>query len=153
VDARANAAVKSIAVPTRAWLAGRQSIAVTAAARVGFGVVMLARPASLARSLGVDRGSAQRTAFVARFFGARDLVLGASTLVAVARGRDVVTWAWTSVASDVADAVVAAGAARAGQVAPVRGYLLAAVAVAGAAGGVVGVLGLRRPVSPARADG
>ena len=105
---------------------------------------MLVRPASLARSLGVDRGSAERSAFVARFFGGRDLVLGVSTLLAVARGRDVAAWAWASVASDVADAVVAAGAARGGQVAPIRGYLLAAVAVAGAAGGVVGVVGSGR---------
>jgi hypothetical protein len=53
-------------------------------ARVGLGVALLARPASLPQAVGVDRVSARRLAWLVRLFAVRDAALGAGAAYAVA---------------------------------------------------------------------
>jgi hypothetical protein len=113
----------------------KQYLAGLAAVRLVAGAVSLARPAVLARGLGVDSASARRTAFVARMFASREIGLGLGTLYAATRGGPAVRpWLAASILADASDAVALVSAVRTDRLAPVRGYALAI----GAAGAVVG---------------
>lgn len=111
----------------------RHGLPALSVTRVGVGLSMLARPATLAKSVGVDSATAERVAWVTRMVGAREVALGAGTLVALRRGRDVREWALAQAFSDAVDAVVFAAAVARGHARPVQGLGITAVAASGAA--------------------
>ena len=115
------------------------------AIRTAIGLTLLARPALLARVLGVDRATAERLDWLAATAAARDLALGAGTIWAARRrvpGESrVATWVVAGAACDVADAVIVSRAIRRRQVNPVLG---AAVALSALGGVALGALALRR---------
>jgi hypothetical protein len=98
------------------------------------GAVVLARPTVLARTLGVDSITAERTAWIARFFAGRDLALGVGS-VAGSRGCQV-----ASCASDACDLAAVLLAVRAKQVRPLPGLFGAAVAAGAAVAGGAALL-------------
>lgn len=95
---------------------------------------MLARPTVLAKALGVDSITAERTAWIARFFAGRDLALGVGS-AGGSRGCQV-----ASCASDVGDLAAVVLAVRAKHVRPVPGLLAALVAGGAALGGGAALL-------------
>ena len=99
------------------------------AARALVGAVVLARPTLLARTLGVDSITAERTAWIARFFAGRDFALGVGS-AAGSRGCQV-----ASCASDVCDLAAVLLAVRSKHVRPIPGLLGASVAAGAAIGG------------------
>nr|MDT0666356.1 hypothetical protein [Micromonospora sp. DSM 115978] len=60
--------------------------------RCAVGLGALARPADTIRFAGTDRVTAERTAWVARLAGARDLAIGAGLLDALLRGQPTGRW-------------------------------------------------------------
>ena len=107
------------------------------------GVSLLVSPTMLAKSLGVDSTTAARLTWLGRMLGARELALGAGTLVALRRGQDTREWALAGAFSDAVDAAVLAAAVARGHVRPVHGTALALVATSGAVTGVNAVLDAR----------
>lgn len=95
---------------------------------------MLARPTVLARILGVDSITAERTAWIARFFAGRDFALGVGS-AAGSRGCQV-----AACASDVSDLAAVLLAVRSKHVRPVPGLLGALVAGGAAVGGGAGLM-------------
>ncbi len=98
------------------------------------GAVVLAQPTVLARTLGVDSITAERTAWIARFFAGRDLALGVGSAVGN-RGCQV-----AGCASDVIDLAAVVLAVRTKQVRPLPGLLGAAVAAGAAVAGGAGLM-------------
>lgn len=98
---------------------------------------MLTRPTLLAKGLGMDTSTAERTAWLARMFAARDLALGAGAL-AGSRGCQV-----AGCASDLSDFVALAIAVKAKQVKPLPGLLAAVTAIGAVALGGAGLLTTR----------
>jgi hypothetical protein len=90
---------------------------------------VLARPTLLARTLGVDSITAERTAWIARFFAGRDFTLGIGS-AAGSRGCQV-----AACASDVSDFAAVLLAVRSKHVRPLPGLLGALVAGGAAVGG------------------
>jgi hypothetical protein len=90
---------------------------------------VLARPTVLARTLGVDSITAERTAWIARLFAGRDVALGVGS-AGGNRGCQV-----ASCASDVCDLAAVLLAVRSGHIRPVPGLFGAAVAAGAAVGG------------------
>ena len=109
-----------------AWF-GRQGARLVAAGRVAAGIGMITRPELLPKVLGVDSGSAERTAFLGRMLGAREVALGAGLLLSrsTAGERD---WLLGAALSDGVDGVAFAMAARRGVVRPVLATALVATA-------------------------
>lgn len=117
-------------------------LGVIGALRCTVGVVGLARPELLGRFSGLDRVTAQRTAWLTRMAAARDLALGAGQLATAVRGPSGASarsnarlWAFTGALADAGDTAALCTAAAAGHIAPVRGCLLSlssAAAVIGA---------------------
>jgi hypothetical protein len=108
------------------------------AGRVVAGVGMLARPALLGAPLGVDRVSVERTGWAVRMLGAREVALGAGTLVALRRSRGgddraARLWLAAGLLADAVDAVAVAGAVGKGTLRPVPGGAVVAVATTAAA--------------------
>lgn len=99
---------------------------------------MLARPTLLARTLGVDSITAERTAWIARFFAGRDLALGVGS-ASGSRGCQV-----ASCASDVCDLAAVLLAMRSKHIRPLPGLFGAAVAAGAAAGGGAALLVTKR---------
>lgn len=128
----------------------RHALSLLSVTRTGAGVAMLVRPATLPRAVGVDSTTAARLAWLTRMVGAREVALGAGTLLARRRGRDVEEWVLAAVLADTVDAAAFATAFAKGDVrrVPAAGIVLAALA--GAAGGVVAIRGAGRagPRSP-----
>jgi hypothetical protein len=58
-----------------------------AAGRVAIGGAVFVRPTVLARGLGVDSATAERTAWLARMFAVRDLALGVGVLWTAGRAK------------------------------------------------------------------
>jgi hypothetical protein len=117
----------------------RSAAVLLAAGRVGAGVAMLARPRTLPASLGVDSATAARVSWITRMLGAREVALGAGTLLALRRGeparesaRD---WILGCALSDAVDAAVFAGAVARGHARVVPGSAFALVAGASAVAG------------------
>ena len=106
-------------------------------ARVGLGVALLARPASLPQAVGVDRVSARRLAWLVRLFAVRDAALGAGAAYAVAARKPVRPWLAAAAVSDATDAVSLAAAIRGRQVGAVRAGAVVAFAVGGAVASAV----------------
>jgi hypothetical protein len=114
----------------------RTHLGLLAAARCGLGAAALARPATLLRATGVDRVTAERTAWTARLLGGRDLALGAGLLHALARRQPTRGWVTAALVADAIDTAVLATAAARRQISPAAGglaALLGATAVAWAA--------------------
>src|SRR5207248_9350744 len=105
--------------------------------RVALGVGYLAFPVSATRMLGVDGATATRMAWLARMTAARDLALGAGTVVStMTTGRNS-AWLAAGMVCDAVDAAVIAVAARQRRLDPLRAAAATAAAVAGVAGGAV----------------
>ncbi|HEX8003010.1 MAG TPA: hypothetical protein VF519_09990 [Mycobacteriales bacterium] len=121
----------------------RNGLPMLSAGRAAVGVAMLARPTMLPKSVGVDSTTAARLTWLTRMFGARELALGAGTLLALRRGRDVEEWALAQLLSDAVDAAAFAGAVAHGDVRRVQGGAVALMAVAGVATGVGALRELR----------
>jgi len=110
-------------------------------ARIGFGILMLARPEVLGSRWIGRQGALPGTRVIVRALGMRDLVLGLGA--ATASGREQQRWAAASLAADAADlsATLAGGSA-----VPLAGRLGTAVAAgAGVALGGISLAGLSRP--------
>jgi hypothetical protein len=112
----------------------------TAAARVGFGVALLARPELLtAPWIGRD-ATRPGPKVLARAVGARDLALGAGALAC--ESRDLRLWLAASLIADGADLALTATA---GSALPLTGrVLVSATALGGVVLGAIAVAGLRR---------
>ena len=107
------------------------------AARTLVGAVVLAHPTLMASALGVDAVTAQRTAWIARFFASRDLSLG----IGAVRGNRGCQAA--ACISDVSDVVAIIVAIRGRHVKMARGLLVAATAAGAAAAGAATLLTTR----------
>ncbi|HWG95134.1 MAG TPA: hypothetical protein VNU66_13020 [Mycobacteriales bacterium] len=107
----------------------------TSAGRVAVGVGMLAHPPLLGAPLGVDRVSVERTGWAVRMLGAREVALGAGTLVALRRGdaRAARLWLAAGLLADAVDAVAVGAAVGKGTVRPAPGAAVVAVATTAAA--------------------
>lgn len=103
------------------------------AARLGFGGVMLARPATLPRVLGVDSATAERASWPLRMVGAREAALGLGCLAAVRTAGEQCRWLLAAAIADAGDAAAVAGALRGRHVATLPALAIIAFAAAGAA--------------------
>lgn len=100
--------------------------------RTGLGAVMIARPRTLPRALGVDAATATRTSWLVRMVGFREIALGAGTVMARRRRERTASWLLGQALADCGDAVGVAIALRRGQVAPRPAVIFIAVASGGA---------------------
>lgn len=75
-----------------------------ARARIGIGLVLVLAPGRSARMMS-GRRAAGIEPMLTRMLGARDMMLGLGTVIAVDRGAPVRGWIEASAASDVADSV------------------------------------------------
>lgn len=112
--------------------------------RIAIGTGLILSPVGLARGLGIDADTARRVGWMARIAGAREIGIGAGTLIAWRRGESLDAWVGAQAFSDGVDAVAFAVTAARGDVGRVRGYGLAAFAASGAISEVVTVRLLRR---------
>jgi hypothetical protein len=130
-------------VPLLAALAQRAGarpyLGLFAAARCGLGVAALARPAPALRATGIDRVTAERTAWTARLVGGRDLALGAGLLHALAHRQPTDGWVWAGLIADTIDTAVLTTATAQRKLSPATGTL-AALLSAGAAAAALPVL-------------
>ncbi|WP_166138254.1 DUF4267 domain-containing protein [Nocardioides ochotonae] len=108
--------------------------------RIVLGAVSLARPDVAANAFRVDAAANPQLPYVLRLFGAREVALGALTLVAPRAGRRALLAA--GVAVDVADVATAVHGHRTDAISR-QGALGLLVPATGAV--LVGLLALRRP--------
>jgi hypothetical protein len=105
-----------------------------ATGRITVGATVFVRPTLLAKGMGVDSTTAERTAWLARMFAARDVALGLGLLWALNRSRGgrvaellggtdpaLREMLLLGVLSDLGDAVAVAGALRSRSVRPLPG--------------------------------
>lgn len=103
--------------------------------RAGAGAVMLVRPRTLGRLLGVERAALAPTGFAVQMLGARELALGLGTRAALRRGGPAAQgWLLAGLLCDAVDAVVLAGAVGRGRVSNGAGAAFIAIATTSAAG-------------------
>jgi len=127
----------------REWWTPR-GLTAAGAVRVAIGATMVARPAGLATSVGVDSVTARRISWSGSMIGVRDMVLGAGLVHAVRRGHDPRPWLAAQAASDAVDAV-AFGTAAARRDAPrPKAALIVAIAALSAAAEAAACRGLSR---------
>lgn len=115
-----------------------------AAGRAVIGAVVVADPVRAARMLGADTATAQRASWLTRMFGVRDGVLGVGGVAAVRQGSGAGSWLLAGAVADAADAVVLAGALKAGRVKGLGASATVPFAAAAAAFGALTALRLRR---------
>jgi peptide-methionine (R)-S-oxide reductase len=113
----------------RLRLSGEELAKLFAAGRLAIGAAVLARPEALTRGLRVDSSTARRTAWLARMFGVRDMVLGGGTLFALSRRAAPGPWLVASAMSDATDAAALTAAIRQRQVSAPPAALGAGMAV------------------------
>lgn len=102
--------------------------------RLGVGALLLARPDTAARALGVDRVTARRTAWLGSLVAVREVALGLGALQA--GGHDpgrTAPWVAAQAVADAGDAVAFLSAAARGQVRASRAVTMAAIAIAAVA--------------------
>ncbi len=104
-------------------------------ARVAVGAAAWLAPES--RLWSATLGTAPQSPYLVRLFGAREIALGAMTLMADPTTRP--TLLKVGVAVDAGDAVASVLATRSGSLGAVRGVLLTAMAAAGVGTGVAGL--------------
>lgn len=122
-----------------------------ATGRCGVGAAVFLRPNLLTRGMGLDRETADRSAWVTRMFAVRDLAVGVGVLWAVRQGRgglgagllqrgpsrELRAMLLLGVLCDLGDALAVGGAMRAGSVSTLPASATLATAVGAAATGVV----------------
>jgi hypothetical protein len=118
-----------------------------ATGRCGIGTVLMITPALLARRMGVDPVTAERTAWLARMFAVRDLALGLGVLWTVRRspstpkgegsGAQLKSLLLLGALCDAGDALAMASALRAGSVHALPAGATLASAAAAAVTGIV----------------
>jgi hypothetical protein len=107
------------------------------------GASFLLAPVVSTRVLGLDTATAKRVTFLARMAAARDIGLGAGTLVAGATPA-AVPWLLAGAGADLVDATVLVGALRKGIARGLPAAAIAVGAVAGAGIGIGAAVSLRR---------
>lgn len=114
--------------------------------RIVIGALSVANPPMAAKAFGLDVVSNPQTTFVMRLFGAREIALGAATLVASGRGR--AGMVLLGVGVDASDAYAGLVGPRTDGLDPKSGMVMTAVA-----GGAVlaGLLGLVKPSRQSKA--
>ncbi len=112
--------------------------------RIVIGAGLIVSPVGLARGLGIDAVTARKVGWMARVAGAREMAIGAGTLLALRRGDPVDGWVAAQAFSDGVDAVAFATSAARGDVAPVRGWGLALFAASGSISEALAVAAMRR---------
>ncbi|MFN2561232.1 MAG: hypothetical protein ABR571_08070 [Jatrophihabitans sp.] len=115
-----------------------------AAGRAVIGAVILADPVRAARMLGADTATAQRVSWLTRMLGVRDSALGVGGVAAVRQGSGAAPWILAGAVADAADAVVLAGALKAGRVKGLGASGTVPFAAAAAVLGAATALRLRR---------
>jgi phage tail tape-measure protein len=97
-----------------AWMSDRFLVRAVALARAGFGAVLTLRTAPVLRAMVRNEEPTGSLFLFARTLGIRDLVLGAGTFIASFDDgpADLRRWVRTCLASDAADAIAGATAAR-----------------------------------------
>jgi hypothetical protein len=122
-----------------------------ATGRCGVGAAVFLKPNLLTRGMGVDRATADRSAWVARMFAVRDFAVGAGVLWAVRSGsglldrgllsrgpgRELRAMLLLGVLSDVGDAIAVSTALRQRSVSALPAAATLATAVGAAATGAV----------------
>jgi hypothetical protein len=123
-----------------------------ATGRCGVGAAVFLRPNLLTRGMGVDRETADRSAWVARMFAVRDLAVGVGVLWAVRQGsgllsgggllgrgtsRELRAMLLLGVLCDAGDAIAVGSALRGGTVSALPAAATLATAVGAAATGAV----------------
>jgi hypothetical protein len=122
-----------------------------ATGRCGVGAAVFLRPNLLTRGMGVDRATADRSAWVARMFAVRDFAVGAGVLWAVRQGsglleggllnrgpsRELRAMLLLGVLCDVGDAIAVSTALRQRSVSALPAAATLATAVGAAATGAV----------------
>lgn|GEM_PF-3485332 len=136
--------------PIAPFASRRTHLGLLATARVTLGAAALAHPTAALRATGVDRVTAERTAWTAQLLGGRDLALGAGLLHALATGQPTTGWVLASALADTVDTAAITTAAARGRISPAAGAL-AALLAAGAAAWAIPAL-TTRPDTPAAAD-
>ncbi|WP_241842222.1 hypothetical protein [Pseudofrankia sp. BMG5.36] len=104
---------------------GRTHLGLLALGRCAIGAAALTRPVTALRATGVDRVTAENTAWAARLLGGRDLALGTGLLHALARRHPTDGWVWAGILTDAVDATVLSTAAARRQISPAAGALAA----------------------------
>ncbi|MEP6598077.1 MAG: hypothetical protein ABJB98_01355 [Actinomycetota bacterium] len=113
------------------------------AGRAVLGATVLVLPVGALRQLAVDPSTLPRVSWLIRTAGIRDAALGTGAVVSLVGGGGA-SWVLAGAACDAVDAVVTAQAVRDQSVDALRGRVVAGVAVASAALGVVSAIALRR---------
>nr|WP_250280125.1 hypothetical protein [Frankia sp. Cppng1_Ct_nod] len=93
----------------------------------------MTRPAGFARIAGIDRVTAERTAWIARVAAIRDIALGVGLLTAVVRDEPARGWLWAGMLVDTTDAAVLACAGARRDIAPLPAAAAVVVATCGLA--------------------
>jgi hypothetical protein len=106
--------------------------------RLLLGGGFLLAPVASTRVLGLDTASAKRVSFLAQMMAARDMAIGAGTAAASVGDRQPAAWLLAGAVADATDAVVIAGALKAGRV---RGPIASAIVVGAAAAAAVAAFG------------
>jgi hypothetical protein len=111
----------------------RRAVRLLSATRAFAGVSLITSPRVLPRMVGVDSATAARVSWLNTMIGARELALGAGTLLAMRGGRDVTEWVYAQAVSDLADAVAFSGAVARGHARALPGLGIVAAAAGGLA--------------------
>jgi hypothetical protein len=111
--------------------------------RIVIGVAAWLAPRQSGRGFGLDPGANEQAPYLARLFGARDVVLGAGTLQATGEART--QWLRIGVAVDAAAAAAALAAGRVGYLPPVAAGLVLAPAIAAVGLGLAALGGADSP--------
>jgi hypothetical protein len=121
----------------------RRPLHLLSAGRTAVGLSMLASPSLMPRTMGVDSTTASRLTWMTRMVGAREVAVGAGTLLALRRGRDVEEWTLASLLCDGADAAAFGLAVAKGDVRKVTGVGVVASALGAVALGLLALRDLR----------
>jgi hypothetical protein len=113
--------------------AGRAVAVAIGAGRMLVGAAFAANPIQSMRFLGVDTATAARLQWLAQMTAARDLALGAGTVVSAITGRGSEAWLVAGAACDLADGAALTAALTRKQVSLVPATGVIAIAVAASA--------------------
>jgi hypothetical protein len=115
-----------------------------AAGRSVIAAAIMAAPVMTVRLAGTDTATARRVSWLTRMMAIRDGAIGVGGVLAARRGGNVAPWLLAGAASDAVDAVVLAGALRAGRAKGIAAALTVPLAGGTAIAGVLTAARLRR---------
>jgi hypothetical protein len=115
-----------------------------AAGRSVIAAAIMAAPVMTVRLAGTDTATARRVSWLTRMMAIRDGAIGVGGVLAARRGGNVVPWLLAGAASDAVDAVVLAGALRAGRAKGIAAALTVPLAGGTAIAGALTAARLRR---------